>query len=348
MTDQSAVSGDIKSVVGLWDLTTMRKTSMTVFPQYPEIDLNAIMALEFDPKNAHLFYSLQRSGHLTLCDTRIPSIIQLHTYCHHSRASSMRICRNSEGLVTSARGSEIKMWDLRHICRGNGVDQFLQIYNRHESEKLALGLDFLRDEKMIVTGSDSFYAHIYDVLTGEQVKTVKLAEGAVLSTVASTKDSCSFLSIYKSGHKLGLVSTEGPSIQHEFSSSEQIKDMYSKEAWEKAMIRNVDRVLAAARTVQSDIAVNYEQMMVVVRGSELPICKGLIHDLEQEYEAYMGACTPRLVRDLQAFYRKNAGGGETEGGIGGNRGKRRGVAGQSPRVAYERTTVGTRTQFRYN
>lgn len=217
----------------------------------------------------------------------------------------------------------------------------MRIYNQHASEKLALGFDFLMDEKMLVTGSDSFYAYIYDVLTGELVKRIKLAEGAVVSTIASSTDDLPFYTIYHSGAHLGLVDTEGPDIVHEFSNTEQIKEMYSKEAWEKAMIRNVDRVLQAARAVQSDIAVNYEQMMQVVRGSDLPICKGLIYDLEQEYEANMKACTPSLVRDLQAFYaRTERKGRDREVKVVKQR-KRQGKWGA--RVARERSTVKSAT-----
>lgn len=225
------------------------------------------------------------------------------------------------------------------------MEQFVQIYNRHESEKLALGLDFLREERMLVTGSDSFYAHVYDVLTGKMVKMVKLAVGAVVSTVASNQSSFSFFAIHRSGQNLGLIGTEGPDILHEFNSSEQIKEMYSKEAWEKAMIRNVDRVLAAARTVQSDIAVNYEQMMMVVRGSELAICKELIYDLEQEYEAYMKACTPSLVRDLQAFYKRIAQCGDRQQAL--ERSRSAVLAGWSGRVTCERTTVRTKAQLHF-
>ena len=300
-TDSIVASGDIKSTLALWDLPSFRRISITPFPQY--MDLNALMSTEFHPLHPHLLYVFQRSGHMSVCDIRTAEMTQVHFLCHNSRGSGLKVCNSMERVVTSARGSEIKMWDIRKI---QGSEAYVQIYNKHESEKLALGFDLVLDERVLVTGSDSFYAYVYDLLTGQLLETIKLAEGSVVSTVGTSPSTFSFLCLHRSGQSLGLVDTSGPSILHKFSSSEQIKAMYSQWAWEKAIIHNADRVLSIGRTVQTDIPVNYDHILEVVRASQLPICKTLIKDLEMEYDVYMKECTPRLVRDLQEFYEKQS------------------------------------------
>lgn len=301
-TDETAASGDAKSTVFTWDVATLQPKSLVVLPQYMEV--NAIMSLEFDLHQAFVFYLLQRSGHLTICDTRIPSLRQLHVYSHRGRPSTLRTSQSSHYIATSARGHEIKLWDLRRISEPDAVNQYVQIYNQHESAKLPLGFDFLQNEKYIVTGSDSFYAHVYETLTGLVVRSVKVAPGQVVTATAIDRDSLSFYVVHSNGLKWGKVDTDGEDKTHEFTSCEQIKEMYRHEAWETALTKNNDKVLAAARSVQSNIGTNYEQMMTIVRGSDLPICKDALSALTRDYEACIEAYTPRLVRDLQAFYAK--------------------------------------------
>ena len=332
-SDQQAASGDTKSVVWTWDIPTVQALSMAVLPQYSDLELNAVMALEFHPQQPHLFYALQRSGHLTLCDTRTPSMKQWHTCVHSYRASSLRLCHYSEMMATSARGSEIKLWDWRGGSRPNAVDQYVQIYRQHESQKAALGFDFLVDEQFLVTGSDSYYAHIYNTLSGVLVESVKVAPGPVINATAFAHSNLNFYILYRNGQNLGLVDTEGPSIVHKFANCDEIKALYSREAWEKTIFANIDRLLEAARAVQSDIAVSYEQIMPIVRGSDLPICKVLIQELEAEYERNINANTPGLVRDIQAFYGKHP----QEKPVETQRKVRK--AGSGVRVQAERTTV---------
>ena len=303
VTDETAASGDAKSAVLTWDLPTLQQKSLLVLPQYMEI--NAVMSLEFDLHQAAVFYLLQRSGHLTVCDIRTPSLRQLHVYCHRGRPSTLRTSQNSHFIATSARGHEIKLWDLRRISEPDALNLHVQIYNQHESAKLPLGFDFLQNEKYIVTGSDAFYAHVYETLTGVLVRSMKIAPGQVVTTTATERDALSFYVVHSNGMTWGKVDTDGEDITHEFTSSEQIKEMYRHEAWETSLTKNNDKVLAAARCVQSNIGTNYEQMMNIIRGSDLPICKDALSALTMDYEACIEACTPRLVRDLQAFYAKS-------------------------------------------
>lgn len=302
VTDDTIASGDAKSAVLTWDIATLQRKSLLVLPQY--VDINAVMSLEFDLHQAAVFYLLQRSGHLTICDIRTPSLRQLHSYIHRGRPSTLRVSQNSNYIATSARGNEIKLWDLRHIPEPDAVTQYIQLYNQHESAKLPLGFDFLLDERYIVTGTDCFYAQIYETLTGVLVERVKVAPGQVVTATAAERDSLGFYVVHSNGVRWGKVDTDGEDKTHEFTSGEQIKEMYRHQAWETALTKNNDKVLAAARSVQSNIGTNYEQMMTIVRGSELPICKEALRDLTRDYEASIQAFTPKLVRDLQEFYAK--------------------------------------------
>jgi hypothetical protein len=190
------------------------------------------------------------------------------------------------------------------MSSSNSVKRFVQIYNQHASEKLGLGFDFLNYERLIVTGSDSFFASVYETLTGQLVQQIPLAPGQVQTACAVDPGSLSFYAVFMNGRYLGVVDTEGPDILHDFSSSEQIKAMYSKNAWDEVYSRNMDRLLQASRAAQQTVPINYDEMLAIVRDSELPICKQLLRDLVGEYEANIKASTPQLVQAFQDFYAK--------------------------------------------
>lgn len=302
VSDAVAASGDCKSVIALWDLPQLTLQTISVMPRDSDVELNAIMDMAFDPAQASIFYVLQRSGHLSLWDIRTPRLRQWHTKCHNHRTSFLKVCQDSTHMVTAARGNEIKMWDLRRVEGSDSVHHYLQIYNKHVSEKLALGIDFLNYERFLVTGSDSFYAVIYDTLTGEVVQKVSLGPGQVGTVCAQTSDAFSFYAVFMNGKYLGLVDTAGASLQHDYTSAEQIKALYSKEAWDEVLSRNVDRLLEASRAAQQTVAINYDEMLAIVRGSDLVVCKKLLNDLTEQYEANIQASTPQLVQAFQAFY----------------------------------------------
>ena len=260
------------------------------------------MDLNFDPNHPCIFYVLQRSGHLSLWDIRAKRILQWQTRCHLGRTSFLKICSDSLHIATSARSSEIKLWDIRTLSAGNSVNRYIQIYNKHMSEKLALGFDFLQYERFIVTGSDSLNALIYDTLTGEPVQQVALGPGQVNTVCALNSGALSFFVVYMDGKYLGIVDSEGPTISHEFTSTEQIKAMFSKEAWDEVLSRNVDRLLEATRAVQQTVGINYDEMFATVRNSDLPKCKQLVGDLTSQYEANIKASTPRLVQAFQQYF----------------------------------------------
>lgn len=335
VNDTVAASGDCRSVIALWDLTNLALQNISVMPHDPNVELNAIMDMSFDPSHASIFYVFQRSGHLSLWDTRTSRLRQWHTKCHNHRASFLKVSQDSTHLVTAARGNEIKMWDLRSISGSDSVQGYLQIYNQHVSEKLALGIDFLNYERFLVTGSDSFYAVIYDTLTGEKVQQVSLGPGQVETVCALNPDDLSFYTIFMNGKYLGLVDSEGTTIQHDYTSAEQIKALYSKEAWDEVLSRNVDRLLEASRAAQQTVAINYDEMLAIVRDSDLAMCKKLLNDLTEQYEANIQATTPQLVRAFQAFYTRQSSptpdSKEEEREISG--------AQTQPRVYMERTTL---------
>lgn len=304
LADTVAASGDCKSVIAVWDLPVLACRSITVLPQDPAVELNAVMDLTFAPATDGVFYVLQRSGHLSLWDVRAPHLRQWHTKCHTGRASSMKTCQDSVHVVTSSRGSELKLWDVRCMSTSNSVKRYVQIYNQHASEKLALGFDFLNYEQFLVTGSDSFFASVYNTLTGGLVQQIPLAPGQVQTVCALDPGSFSFYAVFMNGRYLGVVDTEGADLLHDFSSPEEIKAMYSKDAWDEVYSRNMDRLLEASRAAQQTVPINYDEMLAIVRDSELPICKQLLRDLAGEYEANIRASTPQLIRAFQDFYAK--------------------------------------------
>lgn len=303
LTDTIVASGDADSAIGIWDLPRLQKTSLTVLPRCEEVQLNAVMDLCFSPASPFQFYVLQRSGHLSMWDVRVSRPKQWHARAHSGHTSSMKASQDSTRLLTSSRGSEVKLWDTRRMFSSSDLVPHLQIFNQHPSEKLALGCDFLYFEQFVISGSDDESVYIYETATGRLAKKVKLAPGQVVTATGVEYGSMSFFAVYMNGRHFGLVDTEGDSeIVHGYTSSEQIKARYSKEAWDAAFSRNTDRVLVTARLVQDSVAINYEQMMAAIRDSELPACKKLMHDLTAEYEANVKASTPRLVRDLQHFF----------------------------------------------
>ena len=304
LADTVAASGDCRSVIAVWDLPRLALRSTIVLPQDPAVELNAVMDLTFAPATDGVFYVLQRSGHLSLWDVRAPRLRQWHTKCHTGRTSSMKTCQDSVHVVTSSRGSELKLWDVRCMSASNSVRNYVQVYNRHASEKLALGFDFLNYEEFLVTGSDSFFASVYDTLTGRLVQQIPLAPGQVQTVCALDPGSLSFYAVFMNGRYLGVVDTEGPDLLHDFASPEQIKAMYSKDAWDEVYSRNMDRLLEASRAAQQTVPINYDEMLAIVRDSELPICKKLLRDLTSEYEANIRASTPQLVQAFQDFYAK--------------------------------------------
>ena len=313
--DDTVVSGDIKSNVFVWDLNTLREKNKGFLAMYPEVELNVIMGMESDPHHKDLFYAIQRSGHLTLSDMRIPFPHQLHFRCHHRRASAIRPCFLSPYVATSARGSEIKLWDLRKISSYASESQYIQIYNQHESERLSIGFDFLLNEKLIVTGSDSFFAYMYDLVTGELVKRVKLAPEQIISVSAESKEGLSFYAIFNNGASMGIVDSDREAQTYDFTSTEQIKDFYKREAYTAVLSQHGDSLVRAYREIQGTAAVNFEQMIPLVSTSESPVCKQIMRAVTADYESHLRESTPRLVRDLQGFYKDKARGKKEEGEV---------------------------------
>lgn len=304
ITDDTLASGDAKSAVIAWDLPSFQRKELLVLPEY--IEFNAIMALQFDHHQPSVFYTLQRSGHFTACDLRLPLIRHMHFLGHRDKPNVIRVCHNTHYIATSARSSEIKLWDMRRVASPGDESQYVRIFNKHRNERFPISFDFLLGDRCLVTGSDYFFVYVYDVLTGNVVRSVKVAPGQVAITTATGRDALSFYVTFRNGVTFGIIDTEGADIIHDFTSGDQIKEMYIQEAWEVALLRNTDNVLAAARAAQGTISTNYEQLLAAVRASDLPICKEVMQKVSTDYEAHMTAVTPRLVSDLQDFYSRTA------------------------------------------
>lgn len=293
------LSGDAKSILGIWDLPSQQNRDMFIHPYHDEAELNVLMDLVFLPESDSCFYMLQRSGRLSLADLRVRDYIQWTSQLGMVKPARMKILENHHQLLISARGSEIKLWENRTTpvtC--------LQRYCEHKSDGLPLGFDTLLYEKYLVTGSDDGYAYIYEISTGCLMRKIKLGSGQLQSCCAESPDSLSFFVSFEDSRYLGLVDTEGIDHIHEFASTTQIKEMYKKKAWDVALSKFTQRLAVHMQHLMGGTPYGQNNWIVVLRASEEKESKILLADIEAEYSLQLAACSPALVRDLTAFYQR--------------------------------------------
>jgi hypothetical protein len=195
-------------------------------------------------------------------------------------------------IASSARGSQIKLWDVRRLHTPSAINDFAQIYTQHKSHQNILGLDFLNYENYIVSGSDNGFAYIYETNSGRLAHRVSLGFGQVQTGCAIDQASLSFFTTFLGARYLGFVDTEGDDICHEVVSAEQARVMFTKEAWDAALGKHHERILNAIKQLQPSFQIGYENWISVLRASDSPICKELIHDINLQYEEELKALNP--------------------------------------------------------
>jgi len=287
-------------MLGIWDLPSQRNRCMFLHPSHNEMEINVIMDLAFVPGSDSCFYILQRTGRLTIGDLRVRDLIQWTMLLEMTRPSKMKTTENSHQVIVSARGNEIKLWDIRStpsLC--------VQKYCQHKSESLPLGFDFLCFEKYLATGSDDGCAYIYETLTGRLVRKIKLGNGQVHSCCAESPDSLSFFASFDNASYLGLIDTEGIVNPHEPKSTEQIKEGYSKMAWSAVLSKYSERLVLQAQHLAGDIPYNHDNWLGVLRASETRESKELLSAVEAQYRAQVDFLVPVLVSDLNACFQRN-------------------------------------------
>jgi hypothetical protein len=272
---------------------------MFMHPNHDEMEINVLMDLAFLPGSLSCFYMMQRSGRLSLADLRCNDLIQWTALLGMSRPSAMKTMESPCQVMISARANEIKLWDIRAtppLC--------VQHYNQHKSESLPLGFDFLCYEKYLATGSDDGYAYIYETVTGCLVRKIKLGHGQVQSCCAESPDSFSFFASFDNARCLGLVDTAGSDCEHEYTSTEQIKEVYNKIALDTTLSKFTQRLVTQVRSLMAGAPYGLNNWLEILRLSDTKESKDLLADIEVEYQHQLEFSTPALVRDLTEFYKQ--------------------------------------------
>lgn len=291
------LSGDVGSIVGIWDLHTYKTSRMFLHPNHSETELNVIMDLAFKPDSEQCFYILQRSNRLSLADMRCRELLQWTTLLDVTKPSQMKVRGNGYQLVVSARESQIMMLDLR-------TTPFIptQTYSQHQSQGLPLSFDFLYYEKYLSTGSDDGSVYIYEISTGLLVRKIPISTEPVQSCCSEAPDSLSFFVTFSNSRYLGFVDTVGTTEGRERLSAAEIKREYSKMAWKNAIQKYSFQVIMYLERLGNEVIFNNERILSVLRAAEDPESKLMLKNIEEEYERQLEATAPAFVRDLTSFY----------------------------------------------
>lgn len=291
------LSGDSQSAIGLWDLESGVAGSMLKLPTSQMDDIAMGVAFQ----TTSIFCALQRSGHLSLGDVRQKQWIQWRFQAHLLKGTCFRYRGNGWQVLTSARGSEIKLWDLRKPP--TSPSDYLHLYNSHKSQTLPVAFDFLRYETYLATGSDDNRVCIYDLNTGEVVCNLRLGIGLVQTVCPVDADSLSFFVSYMNAQYLGYVDCVGEDATCSFNSAADIKQRFQQEAWATAVSRLTDRIMAAVRTVAGETLFGYDNWQTLIEQAETEECREIRKDLQAEYTAVLNGSMSQFVHKLQNFYR---------------------------------------------
>lgn len=275
---------------------------MVPFPNQEALEIEAIMDLAFQTESEMCFYALQRCGFLVIGDLRSPETFQHRARVHCGRGSFLKVSEVPTRFLTSARSDGAKLWDLRRFSSNTQPSDYLQKYNKHTSQHVPLGHDFLRFEKFVVTGSDDGQAYIYDTLTGQLEKQLKLSSERTQHCCGESVDSISFYASFFNARILGYVSTDGPLITHLPKSTKEIKDEYNKLAWDTAISQYSDQVLMMVRSSPGRLPTTYDQWLDIVRTNRDEASQQLAEKIREAYTEALKASTPGLVRDMSRFH----------------------------------------------
>ena len=289
-------------MVGVWDLPSQTNIRMCLHPNYNEIELNVTMDLAFVPESSSCFYMVQRTSRLSLFDIRVKDMLQWTTLLDMGKPAKLKVLENPYQVLISTRGSQIKLWDVRTF-----PPSCVQTYDKHRSESLPLGFDLLCYGKYLATGSDNSSAYIYETCTGKLMHQVQLGNGHIQACCAESSDSLSFFVSFNNSRHLGLVDTAGLDIQHEAKSTEQIKDAYSKMAWNTALGKHTGRLVMHIQRLLGGALYAHEDWLGTLRTAGDRESKELLALIEAEYQRQLEATTPVLVKDLNAFFGRGKG-----------------------------------------
>lgn len=270
---------------------------MFLHPAHTDMDQNVVIDLAYIPGSETCFYTVLRSGALSVGDIRTSDIIQWTDRLDMIKPAMMKTTESQYELFISARRSEIKLWDVR----GNTL-KCVQWYSKHKAESLPIGFDLLNYGKYLATGSDDGCVYIYAVCTGHLVRKIKLGNGHVQSCCAESVDAMSFYVTFNNARCLGVVDTEASDIEHQPTSVEDITEAYGKMAWNAAVSMYTVRLVKHVELLLGDSPYSHNDWFSVLQASQLPESQELLSLITTEYQRQFEVMKPQLNSDLHAYY----------------------------------------------
>ena len=89
---------------------------------------------------------------------------------HGKKVNMAQFNMDNTQLLTAARDSSLKIWDIRTISGGTKEPTVLKTFNKHSCVGYNISAKYFGNEKYILTGSEDNKAYIYEIESGNVVK----------------------------------------------------------------------------------------------------------------------------------------------------------------------------------
>jgi len=166
------LSGCVSSVIMCFDLETTKPLfKLKTCSRKVSDPMITINGLQFARYNTSLFVSGTRDGTISLWDKRDISKSILSFEGHNGKINSTDFIKNDCCVISSGRDNTIRMWDVRMI-RPEKLTPVMK-YNAHKCFGYNIQPKIFNNETNIVTGSEEKDIFIYDIDSGNVVKTLK-------------------------------------------------------------------------------------------------------------------------------------------------------------------------------
>ena len=189
------LSGCVSSVVKLWDLNKRIVIGNFINQSDNPNFMNTVNSLKFFRTNPHLFMIGLRNSDIKICDIRIGpnsnngnnknniSVVQTFR-AHNEKLNTSRINQTEKYILTSARDSTLRLWDMRKIYNINTLTNtnkqkkeynhnFINEYKKHKCTGYNVECNFYNEEKYLITGSETGSIFIYDIMNNNIYKEIK-------------------------------------------------------------------------------------------------------------------------------------------------------------------------------
>ena len=245
--------------------------------------MNSVQGISFSQAEDS-FFTVTREGTLTGFDLRTfqptffpvsPSQFQ----CHSSKANNVQVSDSGVHLLTSARDSAIRLWDLRRLASP------CQEYAQHTCKMFPISAKFLYNERCVVTGSEDHCAYIYDTLTGIVVKRVEIGTAVTQTEPVSSEDLAFFVILYQH-QRLGLVDVSGTDTHIEQPSAEESLRERMKTSMQEALWETSNQIYEHLRTISRYSMIGYGNLLEVLQDSATTNSRSrdLLREIHSKYE----------------------------------------------------------------